>query len=94
MSTYPFAYKVLNYDEGKFSMNYGMGMCESFADAAERIESMYGDEMIAIKHLELFEEASLIPMPKAAVESIVNDYMHSAVGFVEGSSVSKKTQDI
>lgn len=93
--SYPFAYKVLIYEEGKYTMHYGMGICESFTDAVDRIDSMYGNELIAIKHLELFEESSLIPMPKAAVEDIVNNYLHSVVGgLIEGEESSLEDHNI
>ena len=66
MCKYPFHYKVYcqNHDEKYFYYQQGMGFCESFTDAADQIEKTYGNELIAIKQLELFEEETLMALPE------------------------------
>ena len=55
---YPFAYIVqgYNYDEEYYYLENGVGICESFTDAADIIEKYFGNELIAIKHIELYED--------------------------------------
>ena len=47
-----------------------MAFCTSYADAAAQIEEYYGEDLISIKHLMLYEETSLIILP----ERIIKDY--------------------
>ena len=74
MCKYPFHYKVYckNYDEKYFYYQQGIGFCENFAHAAQQIEAIYGNELIAIKHLELFEEEHLIALPEGVCNSVIN----------------------
>lgn len=74
MCKYPFHYKVYcqNLDEKYFYYQQGIGLCESFTDAADQIEKTYGNELIAIKQLELFEEETLIALPEGVCTSVIN----------------------
>ena len=71
---YPFAYTVqgYNYDEKHFYLENGIGICESFADAANILEKHFGDELNAIKHLELYEDNTVITLPKGTFDEVVD----------------------
>lgn len=71
---HPFIYTVQGnrYDEHK-SVSYvenGIGLCKSYQDAASLIEKYYGDELIAIKHIELYEESTLITLPHKVFKEV------------------------
>ena len=72
---YPFTYTVQGYDysdtEGYY-LESGVGICESFADAANMLEKRFGDELIAIKHIELYEENTVITLPKDTFDEVVD----------------------
>lgn len=78
MSKYPFAYTIQGYDyEGeKYYLESGISICESFADAANILDKRYGDELIVVKHLELFEEDRVITLPTEAFEK-VTEVLHT-----------------
>ena len=72
---YPFTYTVQGYDysdtEGYY-LESGVGICESFTDAADILEKRYGNELIAIKHLELYEDSTVITLPKGTFDEVVD----------------------
>lgn len=72
MSKYPFNFTVQGYDyeTEKYYLESGVGICESFADAANILDTMYGAELIAVKHLELFEEDDVIKLPTETFEKV------------------------
>lgn len=57
---YPFRFKVQNFnrdnDEGKYYITNGMGVCTSYSDAAEQIETYFGDELCSILNITLFSK--------------------------------------
>ena len=61
---YPFRFKAQNFnhddDEGKYYIINGMGVCTSYSDAAEQIETYFGDELCSILNITLFQEDNLI----------------------------------
>ena len=64
---YPFAFAVVvgpiydsNNEEYYYQYDTGMGFTTSFTDATKQLEQYYGEELSAIKHIELFEESTLI----------------------------------
>ena len=71
---YPFTYTVVIADnltkENKFARESGMAFCTSYAHAAAQIEEYYGEDLISIKHLMLYEESSLIILS----EQTIKDY--------------------
>ena len=71
---YPFTYTVqgYNYDEKHYYLENGIGICESFANAADILEKRYGNELIAIKHLELYEDDTVITLPKGTFDEVVD----------------------
>ena len=62
---YPFTYTVqgYNYEEKHYYLENGIGICKSFADAADILEKRFGSELIAIKHIELYEDDTVITFP-------------------------------
>jgi hypothetical protein len=46
-----------------------MGLAENFTCAMEYIEDYYGEELIAVKHLELFEENELIILSPKVIKN-------------------------
>lgn len=70
---YPFTYTVQGYDyeTEKYYLENGVGLCESLADAADILEKRYKNELIAVKHLEVFEEDSVITLPTETFEKVL-----------------------
>jgi hypothetical protein len=70
MSKYPFTYTIQGYDyeDEKYYLESGIGICESFADAANILDNRYKSELIAVKHLELYEEDNVITLPTEVFE--------------------------
>lgn len=73
---FPYSYTVVMYDEydeiNKVSLyrrESGMGLAESFSAATKQLEDYYGDDLVSIKHLELFEENSVILLPEHVIEN-------------------------
>lgn len=72
---YPFTYTVQGYDyhdTEEYYLENGVGICESFTDAADILEKRYGNELIAIKHIELYEENTVITLPKSTFDEVVD----------------------
>lgn len=72
---YPFTYTVQGYDchdTEEYYLENGVGICESFKDAADILEQRYGNELIAIKHIELYEENTVITLPKGTFDEVVD----------------------
>lgn len=69
---YPFKFKakIYNYDMTIQLYETGMGLCDSYANAAGQIENFYRDELISIEKIELFEDSTLILLP----EEVCNNY--------------------
>ena len=68
---YPFTFTVRGYDHESGYLENGVGICESFADAMSILEKRYGDELIAVKYLELFEEDRVIILPTETFEKVL-----------------------
>jgi len=72
---YPFAYTIqggYSYETEEYYLESGIGLCESFANAANILEKRYGNELIAIKHLELYEDSTVITLPKGTFDEVVD----------------------
>ena len=69
---YPFSYEVIiinAFDTSHYFKECGMGLAENFTEAIEYIENYYGEDLIAIKHLELFEESDLIILSSKVIKN-------------------------
>lgn len=80
MAFCPFSYTVVihnNYDENTNTNHYiresGMGLAQSYAHAMEILENYYDMDLIAVKHLELFEENNVILLPEAVIRKYSTD---------------------
>ena len=84
MDFYPFGFTVVIHDEydpkthtSTYRRESGMGLAQSYANAMEQLENYYGEDLIAVKHLELFADSSIILLP----EHIIHDYANTDMGF-------------
>lgn len=69
--TYPFSYEAIIIDtlSNHYFKECGMGLAENFTEAIEYIENYYGEDLIAVKHLELFEESDLIILSPKVIKN-------------------------
>ena len=84
MDFYPFGFTVVIHDEydpkthtSTYRRESGMGLAQSYANAMEQLENYYGEDLIAVKHLELFADSSIILLP----ELIIHEYANTNFGF-------------
>lgn len=70
----PFSYEVVycGLEPNTYYRESGIGFAESYSCAANQIEEFYGTDLIAIHHLELYEESPLIPMSPGLAQSVCN----------------------
>lgn len=70
---YPFVYTVqcYDFDEEYSYLQSGVGICESYKDAADIIEQRYGNNLIAIKHIKTYEDNTVITLPEKTFEKVV-----------------------
>ena len=69
MANYPFYFKVRLWSSENPDKEYistGLGLSNSYAEAAKQIEEYYGPELIAIEHLVAQEESNLIFLPETS----------------------------
>ena len=73
---YPFSFKVLCYNSAdkRHYIQCGMGICTNYAKATEILEKRYGNELLAIKHIELYEDDTVIIMKPKVLEDVVEYY--------------------
>ena len=75
MANYPFYFKVRLWSSENPDKEYistGLGLSNSYAEAARQIEEYYGPELIAIEHLVAQEESNLIFLPESSCIEYVN----------------------
>jgi hypothetical protein len=72
MSKYPFVYTVqaYDYDNEYFYLQNGIGICESYKDAADIIEQRYGNDLIAIKYIKIYEDSTVITLPEETFKKV------------------------
>lgn len=78
---YPFSYDVVYYIDG-YCRESGVSFCENWRDAMKILENYYGDELIEVKSLILYEENSTILLPR----SVIKDYMEKPETFFDNGS--------
>ena len=69
MANYPFYFKVRLWSSENPDKEYistGLGLSNSYAEAARQIEEHYGPELIAIECLAAQEESNLIFLPETS----------------------------
>ena len=74
MMHYPYTFIVNGYnrDYNTYYEQCGVGICSSFAGASAQIEQKYGDELVSIKHLYLYDADSVINVPREILKQIIN----------------------
>ena len=70
----PFSYEVVycGLEPKTYYRESGIGFAESYSHAANQIEEFYGTDLVAIHHLELYEENTLLPMSPGLAQAICN----------------------
>ena len=103
MSMFPFTFTVVFYTEyndetheNQYLRESGMGIASSYADAMRIVENYYGTDLIAVKHLELFEENELILMPEACIKEYAKnaDNTNSIACDVDGNPITSVARDV
>lgn len=71
---YPFSYEAVFYDEddNEYRLEAGISLAENYAQAAQKIEDYYGNTLIIIKNLALYEESDIITLPKNVIAEYRN----------------------
>lgn len=65
-----FSYEVILFDGDKFYSESGMSFADNFSEAASILQDFYDSNLIAIQHLELFEETPVIILPRKVVKDL------------------------
>lgn len=68
---FPFSYTVVVCDgltDNKYNLESGMGVAKSFTNAMKQIEDYYGEDLVEVKGLTLYEENRLIIVPKRVIQ--------------------------
>ncbi len=76
MGKYPFSFRVCGYrqEDNTYYEQCGMGICKSYQDAVTILEKRYGNELNSIKHIELYEDDTVICMPYEIMTKLVHEY--------------------
>ena len=65
------AYFVVEYCyDGELREEAGFYPADTFAEAMEHIEKFYGDDLITVKHLEMFDTSLMVMQPEVAKEIV------------------------
>ena len=51
----------------------GIGYARDWPEAMSHLFNFYGDDLIAVKHLELFDGHEIIPLPQSVIDKVVGD---------------------
>lgn len=65
-----FSYEVILFDGKNYYSESGMSFADNFSEAASILQDFYDSELMAIQHLELFEETSVIVLPRKVVKNL------------------------
>lgn len=65
-----FSYEVILFDGKNYYSESGMSFANNFSEAASILQDYYDSELMAIQHLELFEETSVIVLPRKVVKDL------------------------
>ena len=91
----PFSYEVVycGLEPNTYYRESGVGFAESYSHAANQIEEFYGTDLIAIHHLELYEENHLISMSPGFAQSIFGGISKPMKCDVNGNYISINQED-
>ena len=65
-----FSYEVILFDGDKFYSESGMSFADNFSEAASILQDFYDSNLMAIQHLELFEETPVIVLPRKVIKDL------------------------
>ena len=65
-----FSYEVILFDGKKYYSESGMSFADNFSEAASILQDFYDSDLMAIQHLELFEETPVIVLPRKVVKDL------------------------
>lgn len=74
----------------EYTLQHGMGFADSYSDAAGIVENHYGDDLMAINKLELFEESGLMIFPKKVIDDYRKDSYAGEPCDYDGNLLSEK----
>lgn len=69
---YPFSYDVVYYIDG-YCRESGVSFCENWQDAMKILERYYGEDLVEVKSLILYEENSTIPLPRSVIKKCMEE---------------------
>lgn len=95
MNVYPFSFEAVLYDElsedNEYLLTSGMGFSHSYGEAAAKIDEYFGNDLVKIKHLELYEENDLLILPREVIRKYANDeYKHEIPCDADGNELTEK----
>lgn len=94
----PFSFEAVLYDEvgeSEYLLTSGMGFSHSYGEAADKIEKYFGNELIKIKHLELYEENDLLMLPREVIRKYANDeYKYEVPCDADGNELTEKNASL
>lgn len=64
-----FSYEVILFDGNNYFSETGVSFTDSYSEAASILEGFYQEDLMFIKHLELFEETPVITLPRKIVKT-------------------------
>lgn len=92
MANNVFSFKVTAYntDNDYYSEVCGLGLANTYTEAANYLENYFGDELISIDNITLLEDENLIFLPKKVVE----DYKKTEFPSIEYENKIDKEQNL
>lgn len=67
-----FSYEVILFDGNNYFSETGVSFADSYSEAASILEGFYQEDLMFIKHLELFEETPVITLPRNIIKNVEN----------------------
>lgn len=89
-NVFSFKATVSNTDRNYVSETCGFGLADTYTEAASYLELHYGDELLSIDDITLFEDENLIFLPKKVVE----DYKKTEFPSIEYENKIDKEQNL
>lgn len=68
--TYPYRFKIKAWeeDERKYYYSTGLGLCKSYTDAMQQLETTFADSLCTVEFLELYADENMIFLPEEVCE--------------------------
>ena len=65
---YTFRFKVKYWNASEILLSGGLGIASSYAEAVAQLENFYGNDLISILLLELYDEGNLLFLPEDCLD--------------------------